>query len=162
MRIQLVNNILTKIGLLSAMVLVTAVTSAQGQSLQNRMRANIPFDFSVAERQIQPGRYSIGRLTQNADDSILSIIDANGRSKAIRSSIPVQRPSSNNKGTLVFHRYGDRYFLFQVWPAGESTGRQFFKSRSEREIERSLAGGSLSKKTTEAPVETVTIVGVLQ
>ena len=36
----------------------------------------------------------------------------------------------------VFHRYGDHYFLVQVWPAGATTGRAIPKSRQELEIER--------------------------
>jgi hypothetical protein len=65
--------------------------------------------------------------------------------------------------TLVFHRYGDQYFLFQVWPAGEQTGRQFFKSKAEREAQRNEAANSLSKGTgSKVAVETVTVVGVLQ
>lgn len=161
MKIQPVN-VLTKIGLLSAMVLATAVTSAQGQSLANRIRANIPFDFSVADKRFPSGKYSVGRARQDSDDTVLSIADVNGRPKAVRSSIPVQMWEVADKAMLVFHRYGDQYFLFQVWPAGESTGRQFYRSRAEREIQRNLAANSSSGNVVMNQVETVTIVGVLQ
>jgi hypothetical protein len=162
MKIKLVN-VLTKISLLSAMVFLTAVTSAQGQSLANRIRANIPFDFSVADKTLPSGKYSIGRARRDSDDSILSIADVDGRSKAIRTSIPVETWPAKDKTTLVFHRYGDQYFLFQVWPAGETTGRQFLKSHSERETQRNLAANSSpGKMAMKEAVETVTIVGVLQ
>ena len=35
---------------------------------------------------------------------------------------------------LVFNRYGDHYFLSQVWTAGNSRGRQLLKSGREREM----------------------------
>lgn len=73
----------------------------------------------------------------------------------IRSSLPVQVWQAKDKTTLVFHRYGDQYFLYQVWSAGALTGRQFYKSRTEREIERKLANPKIPRKAT---VETVTIV----
>jgi len=161
MKIQLVSG-LTKISLLSAIVFVTAVSSAQGQSLENRIRANIPFDFIVAEKKLSSGKYSIGRARRNSDDTVLSISDVDGGLRATRSSSAVQTLQAKDKATLVFHRYGDQYFLFQVWPAGETIGRQFYESRSERDIERNLHGNSATGRIAEnVAVETVTIVGVL-
>ena len=161
MKIQLVSG-LTKISLLSAIVFVTAVTSAQGQSLANRIGANIPFDFSVADKKLSSGKYSIGRARRDSDDTVLSISDVDGGLRAIPFSSSVQTLQAKDKATLVFHRYGDQYFLFQVWPAGETTGRQFYESRSERDIERNLHGNSSTGRVAEnVAVETVTIVGVL-
>jgi len=161
MKIKLVSG-LTKISLLSAIVFVTAVTSAQGQSLENKIRASIPFDFSVADKKLSSGKYSIGRARRDSDDTVLSVLDVDGSSRAIPLSSSVQTLQAKDKATLVFHRYGDQYFLFQVWPAGETTGRQFYKSRSERDIERNLQGKSSTGRIAEnVAVETVTIVGVL-
>lgn len=162
MKTQTVNAI-TKIGLLSVMLLVTSVASAQGQSLTYTIRANIPFDFSVGEKKLPAGRYSIGRAAQNSGDILLAVIDDAGRPKAIRLSNSAQRLHARDKATLVFHHLGDQYFLFQVWPAGATIGRQFPRSRSEREIQRGLAANSSNGKTiTAVKAETVTIVGVLQ
>ena len=158
MKIQLVN-VLKKISLLSVMLLVPTVSFAQGQSLAYRVRANIPFDFSVADKKLPSGKYSIGRARPNSDDSILSIADGDGQSKAIRMSIPVQTLHAKDNVTLVFHRYGDQYFLYQVWLAGETTGRQFLKSGSEREIERRNSSGRIAENVQ---VETVTLVAGLQ
>ena len=162
MRIQVVN-LLAKISLLGAMVLVTTVASAQAQSFGYRIRANIPFDFSIGDKKLPSGTYSIGRARQNSDDTILSILDGDGRSKAIPSSHSAQTWRVKDKGTLVFHRYGDQYFLYQVWRAGETTGREFAISRDERDIRRNLSqSASTGKVAGNVAVETVTIVGGLQ
>jgi len=156
-------NLLTKFSLLTAIVLVTTVASAQGQSLAYRIRANIPFDFSIGDKELRSGRYSVGCAGQNSDDAILSLVDADGRSKALWTSSPTLTLQAKDNPTLVFHRYGDQYFLFQVWPAGETTGRQFSKSRREREIERNLVGNSSAGKIVKnLEVETVTIMGVMK
>jgi hypothetical protein len=157
-------NVLTTIGFLVVIALVTVGTQVQGQSLAYGIRANIPFDFSVADKKLPSGKYSIGRTRQSSDDSVLAITDGDGRSKAIRLSISVQTLSPKEHSTFVFHRYGDQYFLFQVWIAGEATGREFVKSRSEREIQSNLAANSSMKKMAEnaGAVETVTIVAALQ
>jgi hypothetical protein len=159
MRIQVVK-LLTKIGLLGVFAFVTAVTLVQAQSLAYGLRATIPFDFTVADKKLTSGKYSIGRARQDSDDTVLSISDVDGSSRVIRLSQGVQTLRPKDKGTLVFHRYGDQYFLYQVWPAGETTGRQFVKSRSERNIERNFRGNLPLMSANE--VETVTIVGVLQ
>ena len=156
-------NVITKIGLLSVMLLLTSVGSAQGQSLTNRLKANIPFDFSVGEKKLPAGTYSFGRASQNSDDTVLAITDDDGHRKATRLSYSAQRLHARDKATLVFHHLDDQYFLVQVWPAGATIGRQFPKSRSEREVQRSLAANSSNgKTTTTVRVETVTVVGVLQ
>lgn len=162
MKINL-SNVVTKTGLLFAIVLATAVISTQAQSLAYRIRVNIPFDFSIADKKLPAGQYSIGRARVNSDDTVLSVLDGNGHSKELYVSIPVSSFSAKNKATLIFHRYGDQYFLYQVWSAGETTGRQFSRSSAEREILRRLAADAASGKVVQKmPVETVTIAGILQ
>lgn len=137
MKLQLVN-VLKKAGLLCAILLATVVVSAQGQSLSQRITAQIQFDFTIGDQKLPSGKYSVGRVRQNSDDLVLSVDDQNGRSKSLHTSIPVRNLDLTDKATLVFHRYGDQYFLYQVWPAGTTTGRQFPKSRSERELQQTL------------------------
>jgi len=36
---------------------------------------------------------------------------------------------------LVFTRYGDQYFLSEIWMAGTTVGQKLPKSRRERELE---------------------------
>ena len=36
--------------------------------------------------------------------------------------------------TLVFQRLGDNYFLYQVWTAGNSLGREFPMSKAEVQV----------------------------
>jgi hypothetical protein len=158
MKQQLVN-VVTKLGFLSVMTLMAA--TVQGQSSAKTFRANIPFDFAVSGKTMPAGEYSIGR-PQN--DAVLQISRVDGRSNSLRLTIPVQSRSPKDRTMLVFHRYGDQYFLYQVWAAGEATGRQIFKSRTEREIERRLAANPSAGKMAknESGDEMVTIVGSLQ
>jgi len=130
---------LTQISLLAVIATVAAVGSAQGQSPANAIRADIPFDFTVADKKLPAGDYSIRRLQQEIGDSVLVVSSANGRLNALRLTGPVDTQSPKDKETLVFHRYGDQYFLSEVWPAGATTGRIFSESRGEREAKaRSL------------------------
>src|ERR1044072_5046486 len=109
MKLQLVN-VLKKVSLLCAILLVTVVASAQGQSLANRITAQVPFDFSIGDKKLPSGKYSIGRARHNVDDVVLSINDKDGHSKGLHLSIAVVTANPRARTTLVFHRYGDQYF----------------------------------------------------
>jgi hypothetical protein len=157
MKLQLVS-VLKKVGLLGAILLATVVTSAQAQSPSNRVTAQIPFDFNIGDRKLPSGRYSVGRVRQASDDAVLTVDDENGRSKALRTSIAVRNLDLTENAKLVFHRYGDQYFLYQVWAAGTTTGRQFPKSRSEREAQN--ANPQVGKMNGDVRVEIVKVTAL--
>jgi ABC-type uncharacterized transport system ATPase subunit len=46
----------------------------------------------------------------------------------------VEGKASGNTGQMVFHRYGDAYFLSEVWVSANGIGRKVFQSRAEKEI----------------------------
>ena len=52
---------------------------------------------------------------------------------------------TKNKGqradgtTLVFQRMGDSYFLYQVWTAGNSLGREFPMSKKEVQLAKNYS-----------------------
>jgi len=155
-------NVLRNGMVLCAIVLGIAAASVQAQTLTYPFRVDIPFDFSVGDKKLPSGRYAIGRATR-ADDAVVSVADDRGHPKAIRTAMPVLTLNAKNKATLVFHRYGDQYFLYQVWPATGTTGRQFPASRLEREIRRSVAADAASGKVGKnIQVQTVMIDGVSQ
>ena len=155
--------VLTKTSLLGVMLLVSVVTSTKAQSLEYRIRANIPFDFSIADTKLPAGEYSLTRAMPSSGDSILSVSDSTGRSRSISTALPVESWHTSGKARLVFHRYGDQYFLFQVWPGSATTGRQFIKSRAERQLlENKVAKNRSQNFGGEQVVEIVTIDGVVK
>ena len=136
--------LLVRASLLCALLIVAS--AAQGQSLANRARFNVPFDFTFGEKKLPAGQYTVGRAIQNSDDHVVSIADQNGRSKALQLSHAVFTRRENSRAVLVFHRYGDQYFLAQVWQAQASVGREFGISKKERELNKQLAANSSGDK----------------
>ena len=145
-------------GLLAVMVMVAAVSSAQGQTANTRMTANVPFDFGVANKTFPAGEYLITRAQPDSSDLVLLIMSVDGHSKMVKITIPISKLEPGDKSKLVFHRYGEQYFLSEVWTAGSSVGRGFLKSRREREAEDNARDsvGALNKKPQT--METVNIV----
>ena len=134
MRKQVVKRLLM-VGLLNVMAMVVMVGSAQAQSLATKIRINIPFDFSVGDNKLPAGHYSVGRA-QSSGDAVLLISNLNHFEVAMPLTNATQSLKPKQAATLVFHRYGEQYYLYQVWPAGATIGRVIVKSRGEREIER--------------------------
>src|SRR5262245_52676227 len=146
---------LIKGGLLIAMIAMMVGQPAKAQSLAYGLRASIPFDFKVGDKTFSAGRYAVSRVQQ--DDVVIKVSSVEGKGNTLRGTVPVTIAKVKNRATLVFHRYGDQYYLAQVWPAGASTGRELPVSRGERALkDQSDLVGQLQK------METVTITADLQ
>ena len=100
-------------GLVMAMFVM--VGSAQAQSLANKMRINIPFEFSVGDSKLPAGDYSVGRALSTSGDTVLLISNVKHSDSAFPLTNSAQSLDPKDVNTLVFHRYGDQYFLYQVW-----------------------------------------------
>lgn len=142
--------------LILTLALAAAVVSANGQSA-NRIVANIPFEFVVGGESMPSGKYSVNDATTNG--SAILVRSADAKSSAIRLTNAVQEKARTNS-RLVFHRYGQRYFLAEVWKGGDSLGRQLLKSRQERAIERELASLSPKSESGQSLYEIVEVAAL--
>ena len=106
--------------------------SATGLLAQTAV-ANIPFDFNVQNATLPAGNYSLAQL--NETSGVLKIMNTDSNK-----AITVLMLPSNHKrpetGKIVFHVYGDRYFLSEI---RTPSGRQGYvkPSRTERELQAS-------------------------
>jgi len=125
-----------KLGLLAVITIIAVSASAKAQSLDYRLTANIPFDFSVSGKKLPAGKYCVSRAQVSNGDAVVQIRSTDGHESITRLTIPVSMLNPAKDSSLVFHRYGDEYFLSEIWPAGGSTGRELPKSRAERDLAR--------------------------
>jgi len=124
---------LTMLMVTLALAAASAVV-ANGQSKQ-KLIAQVPFDFVVAEKTLRTGEYHVRAVNQDGDAISIKSIDGD---QVLRLSSSKERSDRQMTAKLVFHRYGNTYFLSQIWLAGESTGRELAKTRGERAVEREL------------------------
>jgi hypothetical protein len=145
-----------KLGLLAVMMIIAASVSANAQSLNYRLTANIPFDFSVGGEKLPAGKYWINRAQQSNGDTVVQIRSTDLHSNLVRFTIPVLASTPAKNSSLVFRRYGDEYFLAEIWPMGSETGRELPKTRAERELARKVQDSGVA--AVNAPdVKTITI-----
>ena len=108
-----------------------AVAGVQAQT-PSRVEVNIPFEFSARKTTLKRGVYTITRLS----GSLLRVKNVNDKSAVILNA-PVNLSSTDANATerLVFNKYGDEYFLVQIWLTADS-GRQLLKQKKATQPER--------------------------
>ncbi|HEU4768457.1 MAG TPA: hypothetical protein VFS77_13840 [Pyrinomonadaceae bacterium] len=115
-----------------------SVVSAEAQTLGSQtIRAKIPFTFTVGQKTLPAGVYSVTILNPASDRKALQIRSADGRASAIIQTTAV-KGSVASTPKFVFRRYGDRHFFAQVQMAGDVTTLAAVKTNAERAAQRSL------------------------
>ena len=114
-----------------AMGLFASTGSAQAQT-DPRVRANIPFAFQAGSIQMPAGVYDVSLVSDH-------LLQLRGQGPGKQASgfltvIPSQGGKIEKNGRLVFHRYGDRYFLREVWPGDSDQGSECTPSGDEKRI----------------------------
>jgi hypothetical protein len=150
---------LTRLMLIAGVALMASLFSAHAQS-SSALVADIPFEFAVGGKTLKAGEYSVRAFTTNGDALLISNQDSND--VVIRLTQSIQARIVPERAKLVFHRYGQRYFLSEVWTTGERTGRQLHKSNEERAIERQLAAISSKSDLARSSYETVEILAMVR
>jgi hypothetical protein len=93
----------------------------------NGVRANVPFDFTVGNKLLPAGTYTIKEqsdhviVIQNHDKPIAMLSLVNGDSNR-----------SPNGGKLKFHRYGSQYFLSEILCDQANMNLQVPTSKTEK------------------------------
>ena len=130
-------------------LLTLMAVAVQAQMPGAAIRASIPFDFIVRGKTLPAGHYEIRRINDEPSGLMIRNVDIK-RNEALFETEPVYIATSPRKDELIFHRYGDSYFLSEVVTGGEQTAQELKPSHAEREMRREMA------RNNEEP-ETVTV-----
>jgi hypothetical protein len=123
------------VSLLGVFGLLLVAACANAQSVN--VNANVPFDFTVGKSILPAGEYSIQSLA-SATGTVLAIRGEDSAKNMLASANTAETLNPSPNSRLVFHKYGDKYFLAQIWLQGERTGREFKISRREAEMAKSV------------------------
>lgn len=120
MRKQILNVVVT-------LSVIATLSIAVFAALNNKVKANVPFDFMVNGKTLPAGQYVIeSRSGQNL--LMIRSWEAKQDVGVITMRFEVK---DDTEPQLVFHRYGNQYFLAQV--IGDTSGSELPKSKAERE-----------------------------
>jgi hypothetical protein len=116
--------------LLLGVFLLVMVSVGYAQYGSPIVNVTIPFNFNVGAQRFLAGQYDLKPLLQHT----ITLRNEQGRALTNINSISVESREMPNTTTLVFRRYGEHYFLSQIWVASNSIGREITKSPAEIEI----------------------------
>jgi hypothetical protein len=131
---------------LFGVLVIIALAFAVNASAQSKARADIPFSFAVGEKSLPAGTYNV---TDVAPGTI--VLRSVGHSDAAMIQFHAAEKVESQSPRLVFHKYGDQCFLYQIWD-GEKRGMELRESKSEKQLEKEL---SLAGNKGSAPQEVV-------
>jgi hypothetical protein len=103
----------------------TQTASAQIPSVMAEV--TIPFDFQNGKQALPAGTYRIAV----ASDHLIRL-QGSGSAGGFVFTHDTSRAHASKQGSVVFARYGDKYYLHQIWTAGSKDGLECPKSRAEK------------------------------
>jgi hypothetical protein len=128
--------------------ILAAAEPARAQSAREQT-ASIPFSFNVGDKTFPAGLYRVRQLNPASDRAALEIKSEDGRLGKITLTTFVRPGEEAEQPRLVFTRYGEQYFLAQVWTHAREDGLALPTSRSERTLARK-AGERAPERTAIA------------
>lgn len=96
-----------------------------------RIPVDIPFAFEVGSTHFAPGTYFLS----DSQEHFLSVRGPSGSALAMNRRESSLSPAT--EGKVVFHRYGNQYFLREVWLKGEADYLRCPESKAERRVRKS-------------------------
>jgi len=119
---------------LRRLLVTIGLSAVLGSSLLNAQTsgkigvAGVPFSFRIADRVLPPGNYTVSARS----GGLMELWNKDTQQGMMFVAGSHEPGKSDPK--LVFNRYGDRYFLAQVWFGDEDSGRILAKGHLEKEI----------------------------
>jgi hypothetical protein len=122
-------------GLVAIAVLTFVMATCAFGQVSLMLKANVPFDFTTTAATLPAGEYTLDSRIAGSYTTILLQGDRGRSGVFLLTNVAQWKGPEEPKAELVFHRYGDRYFLVELW-TGDGAGRQFPMSKEERELAR--------------------------
>jgi hypothetical protein len=101
---------------------LTQLASAQAPLAE----VNIPFTFQTPTRTLPAGIYRIHRKSDH-----LILLEGTGSARGFVMTYDAIKSAAPDRSFVIFDRYGDKYFLSQIWTAGDRVGIECPQGRAE-------------------------------
>ncbi|MBK6798252.1 MAG: hypothetical protein IPL01_00415 [Acidobacteria bacterium] len=137
--IRRLSSLFIALGFVIAMVVTTSAVP-----FAMRIKADVPFDFYVGKKLFPKGDYII----ESVNDAGTMVIRSAKKGKARNFTVIKSKMTDKPKSKLVFHRYGDQYFLARIWDGSSDTVLKLDKSS----LEKKAAKDAKKENPDEVPV----------
>lgn len=117
--------------LMLTLTLLPMLAAAQIKS-DIKIMAQVPFDFVIGSKIVPAGQLTVQRLGQGND--VLTMRNRGAKLDLMASPTRVESKRPAATTALVFHKYGNRYFLWEVKVEGSQIMYRLPESRAEAEL----------------------------
>ena len=93
---------------------------------------NIPFSFTVDDVRMPAGEYVIS----SPSERVVNLQHVGGPEAKATLTNNGSSTKSNGRAKLVFHKYGNAYFIAAAWLPNSDHAREFYASASEIQVAR--------------------------
>ena len=93
---------------------------------------NIPFSFTVDDVRMPAGEYIIS----SPSERVVNLQHVGGPEAKATLTNNGSSTKSNGRAKLVFHKYGNAYFIAAAWLPNSDHAREFYASASEIQVAR--------------------------
>jgi len=123
--------------MITTVLLLAAVSVAVKAQERPVLTAIVPFAFTLENTDLPAGTYTVSILYPF---NMIKVQSADGRKVAWIAVIPSLKSEESKQVKLVFHRFGNEYFLAQVWEQGSKVHRDLRSGNRARELARNGDG----------------------
>jgi len=121
-----------RLALIAASALLVPQSAVHAQQTDTAV-ANIPFAFQIGPHHLRAGKYTV----QLQSDHVLILANKTDAGVMLVNWAGTRHPSE--KAMLVFHRYGNNYFLREMSFGGGSDSLTSTQSKQERSVQEEAA-----------------------
>lgn len=140
-------------GIIFTAFTVVSINSAVFARDTESLTIEIPFDFYVRNEKLSAGAYEVQKNTENV--FVLRSVETG---KKIILSAQISAGANNAADEkVVFNKYGDRYFLRQLYVNRLSTGRDLGESKTEKKIRKETEDDSRLAKTAKPATVSISL-----
>lgn len=124
------NNLIVALTL-AALSFLTAVTGFA----QNKVKADVPFAFQVGKASLPSGTYIVSEIGDHSimirnTSAVNSALTNYNSADALKTGSP----------RMLFHKYGNTYFLAEIWGGSGASAMQLLETDREKELRASNLG----------------------
>jgi hypothetical protein len=120
------------LSIVTTLTLIISMSIVGFAGLRGRVSADIPFDFTIGNKEFKAGKYSVGRILSIGTAETL-ILRSGDNKEAFNFNVNNVYGKGAQRAKLVFHRYGNQYFLAQIFDGESEQGSAVIKSKAEQE-----------------------------
>jgi hypothetical protein len=113
---------------LFALAISLALPMGAAHAQTTHLKVTVPFEFTVGDTTLPAGEYDI-QAKGTWGGNVLSICNRKVNASAFVISASYVTAKNSKRSELVFNRYGQQYFLAEVWGANDLGRRMPISSR---------------------------------